>query len=76
MDRTIKVWDIVSRQLLHTIDAQDYVRSVAISSDGKYIVSAGNDKKVRLWNSQDGKLIHTFTGHNDRILSVVISKDG
>ena len=61
---------------MHTIDAQDRILSVALSSDGKYIISGGSDKIVRLWKSQDGKLIRTFTGHSQYIKSVAISKDG
>ena len=31
----------------------DFVRSLAISSDNKYVVSGGVDHTVRIWNLQD-----------------------
>jgi len=36
------------------------VRRVALSQDGTRIVSAGDDKTVRVWNARSGELIHTL----------------
>ena len=54
---------------------QGWVLSVAISADGKYIVSGSEDSTVRLW-SMDGTLLKTFNGHQGWVLSVAISADG
>ncbi|CUU07126.1 delta-60 repeat domain-containing protein [Candidatus Kryptobacter tengchongensis] len=59
-------------QLGHTDD----VTSVAISSDGKYIVSGSQDKTIKLWDISTGREIRTFKGHTDWITSVAISPDG
>jgi WD40 repeat protein len=47
---------------------------LAISQDGRRIVTAGDDKFVRVWN-QTGKPLATFR-HTDAIRSVAISPDG
>ena len=52
------------------------VRSVAFSPDGKYIVSGSEDKTVKLWDVESGRLIRTFEGHYDRVNSVAFSPDG
>ncbi len=53
----------------------DDVNSVAISSDGKYIVSGSDDKTIKLWEISSGREIKTFRGH-EALWSVAISPDG
>lgn len=52
------------------------VHHVAFSPDGKYIVSAGADKTVRVWDVQTGKQVHLLKGHTDVVWSAVYSSDG
>lgn len=44
--------------------------------DGKYIISGGKDKKVKLWNISNGEEIRTFEGHTNVVISVGFSQDG
>ncbi|MBW4502614.1 MAG: WD40 repeat domain-containing protein [Scytonema hyalinum WJT4-NPBG1] len=52
------------------------VLSVAISTDGKTIVSGGQDGTVRLWNQQGQPIAQPFKGHSNAVRSVAISIDG
>jgi serine/threonine protein kinase len=54
----------------------DSVWPVAISSDGKTLVSGSNDKTIKIWNLQTEELKSTLTGHTDLVNSVAISSDG
>ena len=55
----------------------DDVSSVAISADGKTIVTGGFDGTVRRWDGQTGAAIgQPLTGHLQRVESVAISADG
>ena len=38
------------------------VETVAISPDGKYIVSGSSDKSIKVWDLLSGREIHTLTG--------------
>ncbi|MGD1704274.1 DnaJ domain-containing protein [Dapis sp. BLCC M229] len=54
----------------------DSVFAVAISKDGKNLVSGSADKTIRLWEVETGKLKRTFNGHTDKIWAVAWSQDG
>ncbi|MCA9073902.1 MAG: WD40 repeat domain-containing protein [Planctomycetaceae bacterium] len=56
---------------VRSIDAhKGWVRSMDGSPDGSIIATGGNDNAVRLWNAEDGSLIHELTGHEGHIYSV------
>ena len=52
------------------------ILSVAISPDGRYAVSGGEDKIVRVWNPNSRECLWSFKGHEDQVLSVAITADG
>jgi ribosomal RNA-processing protein 9 len=45
----------------------DEVICHAISPNGKYMVSGGKDRIVRVWDIHNQKQIQTFLGHRDTI---------
>lgn len=76
-DRTIKIWNLDTRQLIRTLSAHsDTVRSVALSSDGQIIASGSGDNTIKLWNLNTGEQIQTLSGHSGTVWSVAISPDG
>lgn len=52
------------------------VTSVAYSSNGKYVLTGGEDHLVKLWDAASGKEVRTFTGHRGSVTSVAFSPDG
>jgi len=51
------------------------VCSVRFSSDGRFLLSGGNDNTVRLWDVATGKLLKTVRGHAGWVRSCVFSSD-
>lgn len=54
------------------------VVSVALSPDGQFIVTASNDYTAKIWNINNGQLIHTLggaNGHTGTVDSIAISSD-
>ncbi len=57
--------------LKHTFRGHIYnVNRIAWSQDGKMLASPSNDKTIRLWDTESGKLIHTLNKQSDSINAV------
>jgi WD40 repeat protein/class 3 adenylate cyclase len=52
------------------------VKSIAVSPDGKYILSGSEDNTAKLWETATGKEIRTFKGHCGWVCGVCFSPDG
>ncbi|OKH23270.1 hypothetical protein NIES593_10575 [Hydrococcus rivularis NIES-593] len=50
--------------------------SVAISPDGKTLVSSSADKTVKIWQLSTGKELYELRGYSAEISSVTISPNG
>ena len=50
--------------------------TLAFSPDGKLLACGSNDSTVKMWNSNTGELISTFTGHLSSVSSLTFSPDG
>eukprot|EP01029_Cantina_marsupialis_P015447 TRINITY_DN338_c0_g1_i1.p1 TRINITY_DN338_c0_g1~~TRINITY_DN338_c0_g1_i1.p1 ORF type:complete len:494 (+),score=167.11 TRINITY_DN338_c0_g1_i1:105-1484(+) len=76
-DFTIYLWDPVNdkKPVARLIGHQQIVNHVSFSPDGRYIASAGFDKKIKLWNGRTGKFIRTLTGHVGAVYRVCWSAD-
>lgn len=75
-ENIITIWDLKSLTVLRVmIGHTKNVRSLAISSNGKYLVSTSWDKTVRVWNLLSGIEILKFTGE-ESMYSCALSPDG
>ncbi|GKS59793.1 hypothetical protein YTPLAS18_33200 [Nitrospira sp.] len=52
------------------------VNDAIFSSDSRYILTASEDRTVRLWEVGTGRDIHSFEGHDGPVLSAEFSADG
>src|SRR5262249_39190580 len=54
----------------------DEVLCVALSPDGRYALSGGKDRSVRLWDVPTGKELKRFDGHREAVWCVAFSPSG
>lgn len=52
------------------------VRPVAISPDGKQVLTGSQDHTAILWDASAGSVLHRFEGHQREVESVAFSGDG
>ncbi|MGL6225820.1 MAG: protein kinase domain-containing protein [Thermoguttaceae bacterium] len=51
------------------------VSSVAVSLDGRLGISAGEDRMIRLWNTETQQCLRVLEGHQDWVRSIALSLD-
>jgi WD40 repeat protein len=75
----VLVWptDRESPQPMRAIEAHHgWVRAVAVSPDGRYFATCGNDHLVKLWSAANGKSIRALAGHDSHVYNVAFHRDG
>jgi len=70
-----KIKDAQSGETIHTIKQNGSLSYAEFSPTGKYVVTAGEDKTARLWDTDTGLFIRDFVGHNERLRQAKISPD-
>jgi len=71
-DKTAKVFDAETGKLLITFaDHNQNVTEAVFFSDGKRVVSAGDDRKLRIWNVADAKETRDIGGVGSEISGLV-----
>jgi len=76
-DKTAKIWDAVTGQLLLTLTGHtDSVNGIVYSPDGKRIATTSEDHIAKVWDASTGEELLTFSGHTDWASRIAFSPDG
>ena len=62
-DKTARIWDSGSGQLLLTVFIYSNAVSVAFSPDGTRFATGGSDGVSKVWDTTTGELLETLPGH-------------
>ena len=52
------------------------VTAVAMSFDGRRVVSGSYDHTLKVWDLESGRVLATLTGHTDSVAAVAVTPDG
>ena len=80
-DGTIKIWNLKTGKLIQTLtghsDAGELISSIAISPDGKTLVSSSNSYggTIKIWDLSNGVLLETLKEQGVGVSVVAISPD-
>ena len=73
-DSLIKLWDSRTGLLKTSFrDATQSVMSVSVSPDNSLLVGASSDKNAYLWSMQEADLLHTLTGHTNKVYAALFT---
>jgi WD40 repeat protein len=78
-DSAAHMWEIATGKEARKFEAggtSGYVKGMALSPDGRRLLTGHEDKLVRLWDVATGKEIQRFEGHTDMVNCVAFSSDG
>jgi hypothetical protein len=76
-DSAIRVWDVETGREVRKLEGHEgMVWSVAVSPDGRRVLSGGHDRIPILWDAETGAVIRRFQGHTDRVICVAFLPEG
>ena len=74
---TVLRWDMASQKFLTPVGKeQDAIQSMDLSVDGKRLALGTTSRKVQIYSTEDGSLLHSLRKHTDWVTSVAWSPDG
>lgn len=76
-NRKITYWDCFDGQTIRMLDGSDSgeINTLAITEAGEHFVSGGQDKRVKLWDYDEGICYYQGIGHSGDITKICISPD-
>lgn len=69
------LWRICNRdRVLRGHEAR--INDLEFTPDGRVLATAGNDRTIRLWNTEDWSPLGVLAGHDGAVVDVAFSRDG
>jgi WD40 repeat protein len=78
----VRIWDLETGRLIahgeqHRAEFHNYVSSIAVSRDGRRIVSGSTDHTIQIWDAETATPIGSpLKGHRDAVDGVAFSANG
>ncbi len=73
----ILVWDFAANAISHRfVGHMSPVWATALSPNGRFLLSGGDDDGLFLWDWASGELVQKFAGHEDTVTAVAFAPDG
>jgi WD40 repeat protein len=74
----LRAWDVKAGKTVRQFGEarQAGVWSLAVSGDGRHLISGGNDQVAHVWELKSGKELKRLTGHTGPVWGAALSADG
>lgn len=74
-DGKVRAWETKTGEVLWEQTHGGEINSVAISRDGAWVASAGENRIINVWNGKTGQLSNTLLGHKNEVMRVRFTPD-
>ncbi len=75
-DNTVRLWNIQNGECLQIFNIQiNWLLAIALSHDGKTLVTGSDDNSVKFWDIKTGKCTKIIPAYNSCVWTVAFSKD-
>ena len=76
IDTSAILVDVHTGKQIHTFHGHSKsVIAFDFSSDGKYLATAGGDRKINIWNLKSNEIVQTLKGHQETVFDLKFTKD-
>jgi WD40 repeat protein/serine/threonine protein kinase len=75
-DTTVRLWDLATRHVRHSLSGPQQSHTVAFSPDGKLLAAGGHDGLLFLWDPETGRQFGAMPAEAAEISQVAFSPDG
>lgn len=72
-DNTVRIWDLTRGVEVHRLDKTGRSAALAISHNGKYLLTGGNKKQAQLWDAITHERLAELGGHEQDVSAVAFS---
>jgi WD40 repeat protein/CHAT domain-containing protein len=69
-------WDLETRAILGVVEHGSLSSQLALSPDGRRLVSGGQEAEVRIWNAETLELVQTLAGPGSYVSGIRFEPDG
>jgi hypothetical protein len=76
VDNSVRIWDTDSGTQMVVLEHTGRAAALAISNDGKWIITGGDDRSAKIFDSQTGELKFVLPDHRSEVTAVALSPDG
>lgn len=73
---SVRIYDIRSKKLLQHYVLHDSTTSVSWHPSSGFLLTAGNDKSIRIIDVLEGKPIYTLSGHGNKVNCIRFDNSG
>lgn len=74
LDNTVRVWDIDSGKVTHTLFG--HLEGIwAVASDSLRLVTGSHDRTIKVWSREEGRCTATLVGHRGSVNCIALGED-
>lgn len=71
----VQMWELSTGNFKSFKGHKNYIETVTVTPDCKFVLSGSRDKTLRVWEPATGRCIHTLEGHQSEVNSVTCTPD-